>query len=74
MLLIPTTTPNAKFANEQITVAIQDDIQLRMTLHEAVRFAQSIMTEAKNAIHASRFVEPELCEVIPFPSKLARRG
>lgn len=74
MLLIPTVNPRAKFDDEKLTVAIQEDVQLRMTLHEAINLAQSIMREVKPAIQASRYVEPKECAIIAFPTHATRRA
>ena len=74
MLLIPTVAPKANFANEHITVAIQEDVQLRMSLHDSINLAQSVMREARDAIQTSRFVEPEECAIIAFPFQAARRA
>ena len=74
MQIIPTHAPNAKLHGENIIVRIQDDVDIRMTLHEAMAFAQGIMARAREAIEESRYIEPDEAQIIAFPVHAARRA
>lgn len=74
MQIIPTHTPNAKIYGEDIIVRVQDDLDIRMSLHEAMAFASSVMRQTNIAIERSRHVQPDEAVIIAFPSHMARRA
>lgn len=74
MQIIPTIAPNAKMHGEDIVVRVQDDIDIRMTLHEALSFSMSIQKVAREALQASRYIEPTEAQIIAFPTRTARRA
>lgn len=72
MQILPTQTPNAKMHGEDIVVRIQDDIEIRMTLHEALAFTIEVQRCAGAALEASRHIQPDPCQIIAFPSLKGR--
>ena len=74
MQIIPTIKPVAKMQGEDIVIPVQEDVAIRLTLHEAMALAQSVMGQARDAIQASRYIEPTEAQIIAFPVHAARRA
>lgn len=73
MLYTVTTSPLATFENDRIICNVQDDVQISMTVHEAVRLMYSLKSEALKAI-TNAAIEAPACEVIAFPAAKVRKA
>lgn len=74
MQIIPTIAPNAKMHGEDVVIRVQDDIDIRMSLHEALSFSMSVQKVAREALQASRYIEPIEAQIIAFPTRAAGRA
>ncbi len=69
MQLTLTTSPVATRDGEHIIIPVQDDVALRLTVHEAMRLGQSACREASKAVIEARYIEPTECEIVAFPAR-----
>lgn len=73
MLYTVTAPPVATFEGDRIICNVQDDVQISMTVHEAMRLARSLQGVATIAITNAAIEEPA-CEVIAFPAAKVRKA
>lgn len=70
MQLIPTVVTLARFDGEHVIIPIQEDVQLRLSVHEAMSLGQSAIRASRGAIDRSR----SQAEIIAFPHRAAGRA
>lgn len=74
MQITPTTAFAATRDDQHIIIDIQKDVQLRLTVHEAMHLGRTATRAAAQAMDAARFIKPDKCEVIALPSNRTRRA
>ncbi|MBY6015126.1 hypothetical protein KUV75_09470 [Qipengyuania gaetbuli] len=74
MQIIPTLKPIANMHGEDIIVPIQEDVSICLTLHEATALFMSVSHLVREALEASRYIEPTEAQIIAFPTRTARRA
>ena len=74
MQITPTTAFAATRDDQHIIIEVQKDVQLRLTVHEAMHLGRSASRAAALAMEEARHIEPQECEVIAFTRRAAGRA
>ncbi|MEM1051148.1 MAG: hypothetical protein AAGI28_03550 [Pseudomonadota bacterium] len=74
MQIIPTKKLRAKRDGETISVELQKDVSLTLTLEEAIYLFQIVRNQAFKALEETTSREPEDAQVIAFPVHATRRA
>ena len=74
MQIVPTKDPSAKRDGDTITVELQKDVSLSLTLNQALRLYHTVKWQAVLMLDETAKHEPEDAQVITFPVHATRRA